>query len=122
MGEQTADAVTLTIPRDREFHRVAHLVLGGLALRLDLTIENLEDLQIALGAILDRATTDGDVTVELTVRDGVLEARVGPVDVKDELEGADDEELNLGRLLAAVVDDVQVDGDSVRLTKRVGGG
>ena len=66
------DEITLTIPRDRDYHRVAHLVLSGLALRLDLTIETLEDLQIALGAILDRAQPDGDVTVSLSTRAGIL--------------------------------------------------
>ena len=55
------DEITLTLPRAREFHNVAHLVLAGLALRLNLTIETLEDLQIALGAVLDRV---GAVDVE----------------------------------------------------------
>ena len=54
-----SDEITLTIPRDAEFHRVAHLVLGGLAVRLDLTIENLEDLQLALDAILARTDRRG---------------------------------------------------------------
>ena len=74
------DEITLTIPPDREFHRVAHLVVGGLALRLDLTIEALEDLQIALDTLLGLAESGGDVTVVLTSRDGIVEARVGPVD------------------------------------------
>jgi len=113
------DEITLTIPRDREFHRVAHLVVSGLALRLDLTIETLEDIQTALDAILDFADADGEVTVELVSRDGTLETRIGPVDTHDELERSDEGELSLSRVLAALVDDVQVDGDWVRLTKRV---
>ena len=32
----TGDEITLTIPRDPSFHEVAHLVLGGVAARLDL--------------------------------------------------------------------------------------
>jgi hypothetical protein len=118
------DEITLTLPRDREFHRVAHLVLGGLAVRLDLTIETLEDLQVALGAILERAGADGEVTVTMVLRDGTLETRVHPVDVTDELNGDGDEpeELSLRRVLWTVVDDVEVDGDSVRLTKRVADG
>jgi len=28
------DEITLTLPAEREFYRVAHLVLGGLAVRL----------------------------------------------------------------------------------------
>lgn len=114
------DEITLTIPRDREFHRVAHLVVGGLALRLELTIETLEDLQIALDTVLDFAEPDdGDVTVALASRYGVLEARVVPVDVHDALDRPDDGDLNLRRVLATVVDDVDVDGEWVRLSKRV---
>jgi len=113
------DEITLTIPRDREFHRVAHLVVSGLALRLDLTIETLEDFQIALDTILDYAKTVGDVTVSLVSSSGVLEARIGPVDLHDELERPEDGELSLRRVLATVVDDVRVEGDWVRLTKQV---
>jgi hypothetical protein len=115
------DEITLTLPHEREFHRVAHLVLGGLAVRLELTIETLEDLQLALATILDRAKGDGEVTVSMALNDGVLETRVGPVDLSDELAGADDDEtLNLRRILWTVVDDVQVEGDQVRLMKKVG--
>jgi len=118
------DEIVLTLPRDREFHRVAHLVLGGLAVRLDLTIEMLEDLQVALGAILDRAAKDGDVTVTMVLRGGVLETCVGPVDLHEELgrDDGEDDGLSLRRVLWTVVDDVELDGDSVRLTKRVSDG
>jgi hypothetical protein len=114
------DEVTLTLPRDREFHRVAHLVLGGLALRLELTIETLEDLQLALSAILERAGSDGDVTVTMTMRDGTLETRIGPVQLADELARDEGDALDLHRILWTVADDVQVDGDYVRLIKKVG--
>jgi anti-sigma regulatory factor (Ser/Thr protein kinase) len=116
------DEITLTIPRDADFHRVAHLVLGGLAVRMDLTVENLEDLQIALDSILGRSELeDGDITVRIALRDGALETRVGPLprDVLDEIEREQDHELSLRRVLESTVDDVHVDGDSVRLTKTV---
>ena len=114
------DEITLTLPHEREFHRVAHLVLGGLALRLELTIETLEDLQLALSTILDRAKGDGEVTVSMALIDGVLETSIGPVDLTDELTGGeDDQTLSLRRILWTVVDDVQVEGDRVRLVKKV---
>ena len=116
------DEITLTIPRDVDFHRVAHLVLGGLAVRMDLTVENLEDLQIALDSILGRSELeDGDITVRMALRDGALETRVGPLprDLLDEIEREQDHELSLRRVLESTVDDVHVDGDSVRLTKKV---
>jgi hypothetical protein len=118
-----ADEITLTIPREPDFHRVAHLVLGGLAVRLDLTIENLEDLQLALDAVLDRAEPeDGDITVRMRLNDGELETLVGPLSagVLDEIEHeAEGNSLGLRRVLDSTVDDVHVDGDRVRLTKKV---
>jgi hypothetical protein len=119
------DEITLTIPRDADFHRVAHLVLGGLAVRMDLTVENLEDLQIALDSILGRSELEaGDVTVRMALRDGALETRVGPLpsNVLDEIERERDDALSLRRVLDSTVDDVHVDGDTVRLTKKVAAG
>jgi hypothetical protein len=117
-----ADEITLTLPRAPDFHRVAHLVLGGLAVRLDLTIENLEDLQIALDAILDRTdATAGDITVRMSVREGELETLVGPLTPRllDEIEREADDGLGLRRVLDSTVEDVHVDGEWVRLTKKV---
>jgi hypothetical protein len=119
------DEITLTLPRDADFHRVAHLVLGGLAVRMDLTVENLEDLQIALDSILGRSELEaGDITVRMALRDGALETCVGPLPAKvlDEIEREQNNELSLRRVLESTVDDVHVDGDSVRLTKKVAAG
>ena len=119
------DEITLTIPRDADFHRVAHLVLGGLAVRIDLTVENLEDLQIALDSLLGRGELEaGEITVQMSLRDGALETRVGPLPaaVLDEIEREQDDALSLRRVLESTVDDVHVDGDSVRLTKKVAAG
>lgn len=119
------DQITLSIPREPGFHRVAHLVLGGLAVRLDLTIESLEDLQLALDSLLDRVDDDADVTGQLTVtmslRDQELQTRIGPMptDVLDELDRDGGEGIDLRRVLDSTVDDVLVEGDSVVLTKKV---
>jgi anti-sigma regulatory factor (Ser/Thr protein kinase) len=106
------DEITLTLPRDREFHPVAHLVLGGLAVRLNLTLENLEDLQVAVDGLLERDDASGDVTMRVRMTDGGLEAEVGPFDgggLQTDLEREAGDELGLRRILEAVVDDVRVD-------------
>jgi hypothetical protein len=117
-----ADEITLTLPREPDFHRVAHLVLGGLAVRLDLTIEHLEDMQIALESILDHAEPDaGDITVRMSLRDGALETMVGPLTARllDEIERDQPGELGVRRVLESTVEDVHVDGNWVTLTKKV---
>jgi hypothetical protein len=118
-----SDTIVLTIPREQPFHPVAHLVLGGIAARLRLTVESLEDLQVALDELLYHGADDADVTVELRVADGSIEAEVGPFDA-DRLRTAlepGDETLGLQRVLAAVVDDVELtrDGTFVLLHKTV---
>jgi hypothetical protein len=120
-----ADEITLTLPREPDFHRVAHLVLGGLAVRLDLTIENLEDLELALDAILDATDpSGGDITVRMCLREGALETTVGPLTsrVLDQIEAEPTGDLGLRRVLDSTVEDVHVDGDWVRLTKKVARG
>ena len=39
-----SDVVTLQLPRERDFFGVAHLVLGGLGARFDLTYDVLDDI------------------------------------------------------------------------------
>jgi hypothetical protein len=119
------DEITLTLPRLRPFVRIAHLVLGGLAVRLDLTFENLEDLQLALAGLLDRPDADGFVTLAVRVENGTLHATVGPFDdgLRAELEREMESGVGLRRVLDTVVDDVQLDtrdgGIWVELTKGV---
>ena len=118
-----ADEITLTLPRERDFHRVAHLVLGGLAVRLDLTIENLEDLQLALDSILDGTDpAAGDITVRMRLSDGELQTVIGPLTPRllDQIEHESDGGLGVRRVLDSTVEDVHVDGSWVRLTKKVG--
>jgi hypothetical protein len=119
----SGDEIQLTLPADEAFHRVAHLVLGGLAVRLNLTFESLEDLELALDALLERTQTDDDIQLRVRVLDGELQTVVGPfASVRAELEqGGDD--LTLSRILSAVCDSVEIsdrDGSEwVELTKRV---
>jgi anti-sigma regulatory factor (Ser/Thr protein kinase) len=121
----TPDTITLTLPPEREFQRVAHLVLGGLAVRLNLTLEALEDLQLALDGLLDSGSAEKEVTLELSVIGGAIEAMVGPFQARSlqRVLEAEDDGVGLRRVLDTVVDRVEVDerdgGDWVRLTKRV---
>jgi anti-sigma regulatory factor (Ser/Thr protein kinase) len=118
------DEIRLTLPADDAFHSVAHLVLGGLAARLNLSFENLEDLELALDALLERPNDGREVTLHVFVDDRELRMVVGPfTSVRTELEEGGANSLNLGRILGAVSDSVEVedrDGSQwVELTKRL---
>lgn len=121
-----ADEIRLTLPADDAFHSVAHLVLGGLAARLNLSFENLEDLELALDALLERPNDGREMTLHVFVDDSELRMVVGPfISVRAELEQGGANSLNLGRILAAVSDSVEIEDRNgtqwVELTKRLDG-
>jgi hypothetical protein len=120
----SGDEIWLTLPADDAFHGVAHLVLGGLAVRLNLTYEDLQDLELGLDTLLERTNEEGEVTVVVHVEDGSVRTVVGPFSaLRAELEAAGTDSLDLKRILRAVCDRVQVedrDGSQwVELTKSV---
>ena len=124
------DEIRLTIPHDRALYSVAHLVVGGLGIRLQLTIEHLEDLQLALDAVLERTRAGEEVTIAVRLKDGEIQTAIGPLreGVREELEleATEDEDVGLRRILDTVVDRVELEprdgGDWVTMTKAVAGG
>ena len=122
------DSITLQIPQAKPFHGVARLVVGGLAARLALTYEHLEDLQLALASVLenDGYLASSDVTVRLVVNPDSIGMVIGPLngeevraDLEEETDGAG---ISLRRLLSTLVDLVGIEpgdgGEWLRLEKR----
>jgi hypothetical protein len=123
-----SDEIVLVIPVDKPFFGVARLVVGGLAARLDLSYDELEDIQLALESVLEHEeyAAGQDVTVRLRVEDGAIALSLGPLrepTVRAAL--ADDRDgVGLGRLLGAVAERVELtpEGEThwLVLEKRVG--
>jgi anti-sigma regulatory factor (Ser/Thr protein kinase) len=119
------DEITVRLPRERPFFGVVHLVVGGLAARHDLNLEQLEDLQVALAELLEQEETEADITVSVGVKNGHVHALVGPFDasLQDQLDREAADGVGLRRVLETVVDGVEVtdrDGSPwVELRKRV---
>lgn len=117
------DEIRVTMPSEQPFGAVAGLVLGGVAARHELTIDVLEDLQLALESLLERDARAGEITLVLRVGPETVEVSVGPFErhALAELEQDAGESLDLRRLLDTVVDGVAVadrdDGRWVELRK-----
>jgi hypothetical protein len=105
-----SDEITLVLPAQEDFHHIARLVVGGLGARLELTYEQLEDLQVALEALLVCREDDGDISVGISVRDDRIVTRIGPFesDALADLEG-DASGLGLRRVLDTVSDGFSVE-------------
>jgi hypothetical protein len=119
------DTITLRLPHEQELVGVALLVVGGIGVRLDLTIETLEDLELAVESLLGCVPRGQDTTLEVKIANGSLTAAVSPVDgarVRAELDEVSDA-VGLRRVLQTVADRVEVverDGASwVQIEKNV---
>jgi hypothetical protein len=118
------DEIRLIIPAEEDFRPIAHLVTGGLASRLDLTYDDLEDLQLAVEAVLALRDDADELAVVLSSDDGVLRAAIGPFPAESvQVDESEDGGLDLGRVLETVCDTHEVelrdDGAWVELTKRI---
>jgi hypothetical protein len=123
----TEPEIILSIPSDKPFHGVARLVVGGLAARLHLSYEALEDLQLALDSVLER---DGylagpHVTMRLSVKPESVGMVIGPLapQLRSDLESEDGDRISLRRLLSTLVETVELEaregGDWLALDKRL---
>ena len=126
----SADAIELVTPLGRAWEPVVRLVLGGIADRLDLGFEDLDDLQLALERLLAEAGSQGAVRLSFELADGRVRTRVGPLRetaVARALQGPEPPpgELSLRRVLETVVDAFGVEESEggqlvVRLDKVMG--
>jgi hypothetical protein len=74
------DVVTLRLPADdRALLLTGRLVVAGVASRLDLPVERLDDLQLAVETGVAGRTRRGSTTIEITVADP-LRVSIGPID------------------------------------------
>ena len=123
----SVEEIALTLPADESFHGVAHLVLGGLAARLDLSFDALEDLELGLDTLLERIDGEStEVSVRVRIEDDDVTLSVGPfsrIKLRGELETESGKALDLRRILDAVSDRIDVvdeqGGEWVSLRRRV---
>lgn len=121
--------VELHTPVGRDWSAVVRLVLGGIGDRLDLGIDDLDDLQLAVERLLAEAGAQSSVKLSFELLDGRVRTHVGPLaegTIADALQGPEPApgELTLRRILDTVldsygVDQVEDEGLYVRLEKVV---
>jgi hypothetical protein len=127
MSSEPAQKVTLTFPGERRFIGIARMFVGGLAARVDLGYETMDDLQLALESVLRRAELGSEVTLEAQLEGESVTLFAGPF-AGDPLEVpvGSAGELELERLLAALVagaeSTVREDGCWLRLDVRIPAG
>jgi hypothetical protein len=96
--------VALTLPGERRSIGIVRLFVGGLAARLGLGYESMDDLQLALESVLLKAELGPEITLEAAIDGEAVSVTIGPL-ARDPLQtdttGPD--ELDLSHLLSALV-------------------
>ena len=73
--------VSLRVPADGAYVSVLRTMTAGLAARLDFTVDDIEDLRIAVGEacalVLPEADPSGDLEAEFRLAPGILTVTVG---------------------------------------------
>jgi hypothetical protein len=125
------DRIELTTPVGRAWEAVVRMVLGGIADRLDLGFDQLDDLQLAVERLLAEGDPKDPVSLSFEITERGVRARIGPLRdsaLAAALQGPEPPpgELTLPRILSTVVDSYGVeevaDGHLiVRLEKLVRG-
>ena len=108
------DRIELTTPVGRAWEAVVRMVLGGIADRLDLGFDQLDDLQLAVERLLAEGDPKDPVSLSFELTDGGVRARIGPLRdtaLAEALQGPEPPpgELTLPRILSTVVDSYGVE-------------
>jgi hypothetical protein len=107
--------VELELPRGPRYAAVARLVATGVGARLGLSVERLDDLKLAIGAVLRQSGSKDTLTLAMTPTLDDLQVDVGP------LSAAGLDPRGLEGVLSTLVDETRTrrSGDDVWIAMRI---
>src|ERR1700733_4297244 len=108
------DVVVITLPADSAYLSVLRTATAGLAARLDFTIDEIEDLRIAVdeacAMLLPQAQPNAEITCEFVLDDGSIDVGVSVLTVDGQQPSRDTFAWTVLSALAGDVDS-SADGD-----------
>ncbi|MGB9376075.1 MAG: anti-sigma regulatory factor [Mycobacteriales bacterium] len=125
-SEAAEDLVVLTLPASSAYLSVLRTVTAGLAARLDFTLDEIEDLRIAVdeacAMLLTDAAPDADLTCRFQLDHGLIRVDVTVLTGSNKLPARD---TFAWTVLSALVGQVDATADAagtvtIRLVKRKG--
>jgi hypothetical protein len=114
----TTRPVSLAWPHDLRYRPVGRLVLGGVAARLDMPVDRIDELGLALDSLAHASVVDDRLELEIEVAPAALRATVGRF-VVDPLADPSTKRV-VERLADEVVSTTHPDGYRVVLSVAVG--
>jgi len=124
-----SDKVELKIPARPEFLRVVRLLISGYVSRMDVSVDEVENLKVAVSEACNSSmqesdgNSEGTITISCWEKSGEIVVEVRDKGVKTGPDGADEDEMaerGLGFLLIqTLMDDVDISSEPGKGTKIV---
>ena len=111
MEDGTTDVMRVRFPAAADYLRIGRVAIAGLALRLDIDVQRVENLRLAVDAAVEALTGIGEIEVRARWEPGRLAIEIE----NDAAELPPDKGDELSELLSGLVDHVKVDRDSIEL-------
>jgi serine/threonine-protein kinase RsbW len=116
------DVVVITLPADSAYLSVLRTATAGLAARLDFTIDEIEDLRIAVdeacAMLLPQAVPGADITCEFRLEDASIRVGVSVLTLDGEEPSRDTFAWTVLSALAGDVDSSADDAKRITITLR----
>jgi hypothetical protein len=94
-----SDSIVIEIANEPYALPAIRLLVGAAAVRVDLSLEQIDELQLAIETVLAAGTPGASLTLEIEPGEAALEVRIGPVEPSVSAVG-----LPLQRVLGALAD------------------
>ncbi len=111
MNDGTTDTMRVAFPAAERFTRVGRVAMAGLALRLEIDVQQVEQLRLAVDEAVGSLAGEGTVTVEARWEPGRLQIDIANPDAH--LDGGRQEEL--AGILGGLVDEASIGAAHVAL-------
>lgn len=111
MNDGTTDTMRVAFPAASRFARIGRVAMAGLALRLDIEVQQVEQLRLAVDEAIGSLTGPGQIVVEARWKPGRLQ-----IDVTNEAtELGNSEREELAGTLGGLVDEASVGASHIAL-------
>lgn len=111
MEDGTTDALRVRFPAATDYLRIGRVAIAGLALRLDIDVQRVENLRLAVDAAVEALAGGGEIEVRAAWEPGQL-----AIEIENEAaEVTPQRILELNELLVDLVDSVEIDLDRIEL-------
>ena len=108
------DKISIKIPANKKYQKSVRLFVAGLGSELDFNIEQIEDLKVLVSEAINYKMGKDGLDLNFIVKDESLSLEVSGKDKND-----DDRALAMrDAILAALADEIETQGDLLRITMR----